>query len=81
MLGLIEAMKRNIAAPGDELRRPIAKARSRIACPTCRDLGGVHYVRDSGTGGYDLHPGGDMPCPDCRERDESAEALERSSFR
>lgn len=64
----------------DVPHRPIAKARARFFCATCRDLGSVQRVRDSATGGHDLQPGGDIPCPDCT-RDESAEALERASFR
>jgi hypothetical protein len=80
ILGSIEAMKRHIST--DAVHRPIVKARPRVACATCRDFHVVHYVQDSGTGGYDLEPGGDIPCPDCsREIDESAEALERASFR
>jgi hypothetical protein len=72
-----------ILAPlADPLHRPIVKARPRVACATCRDIQRVHYVQDSGTGGYDLEPGGEIPCPDCcRETDELAEALERASFR
>jgi hypothetical protein len=78
---LFETLKRSIEETRQGARaRPIAKARPRYACGTCQDMHFIHFVQDSGTGGYDMEPGGNIPCPDCSS-DEWADAVERASFR